>query len=233
MKYRELAYKIIQHFSGGRVSSQNRLSTRRVVSEINDMRAKVLYDDIVANRGASDFDKQYICVELKEVQDDVCGLGDDVDCTILRSVCPIPRIIGDLIFDISSTDARGKVNFDYVKAGQVKYKLTSRFKGEREGVYVFILNTNGEDYLYVVNADFLQSIKIQAIFSDPIEAIKYSDCREKKIVCSPLDEDIHLNERLMPIVKQYVIEALTPSFAYPQDIVDDDIEHLSTNGGRK
>ena len=188
----------------------------------------MLFEDLSKRRPVSDFDKQYICVELEEVNGNVCGLGPDSPCTIQKSVCPLPRIISNKIYDISSIDGKGTVNFDYLKSNEVKYKLRSRSKQEREGVYVFMLNEGSDNYFYIVNNPFLQGLKLQALFEDPLDAIKFKTCDNPEPLCSPLDEEILLNERLIPLLKELVIKYLSSSMGIPQDIFNNEIEDQST-----
>lgn len=229
MTYRQIISDIRQYFSGGIIDNNFRLSTRRILSEINNTRARILYEDLKKRRPVSDFDKQYICIELEEVDGNVCGIGPDSPCTVQRSICPIPRIIDNRIYDISSVDGIGSVNFDYLKANEIKYKTRSRSKAEREGVYVFMINEGSDNYLYVVNNPFLAGFKLQGLFEDPLEAFKFKDCDDPQPICSPLDEDFPLNERLIPLLKQLTVQYLASSMGISQDIFNNEIEDQSTN----
>jgi hypothetical protein len=227
MTYRQLISDIRQYFSGGRINSNFRLTTRRVLSEIQNTRARLIYEDMKKNRPVSDFDKQYICIRLEESDGNVCGIGPNDKCTIQKSSCPIPRIIDNRIYDISTIDAGGSLNFDYLKANEVKYKLRSRSDHEKNAAYVFIVSEGSDNYLYLVNQPFLQGIKLQAIFEDPLDAIRFATCEDPKPVCSPLDEEILLNERLIPILKELVVKYLSTQMGIQQDLYNDNTEDIS------
>lgn len=186
-----------------------------------------MYEDMKKNRPVSDFDKQTICIELEEVDGNFCGIGPNSPCTIQRSKCALPRIIDNRIYDVSTMDAMGTISFDYLKMNEVKYKVNSRSKAEREAVYVFLLAEGSDNYLYIVNQPFIGGIKLQAIFEDPIEANRFKTCENPTPICNPLDEEILLNERLVPILKELVIKYFSGQMGLNQDIYNDNMEDQS------
>ena len=225
MTYRELVTEIREYFSAGRITDDFRLSVRRVVRVLNDIRARLVYEDLQKKRPIRESDKLIICVPLEPVDGSFCDCFVNEGCTIQKSTCPIPKIIDNKIFDISSIDVQGKVHFDYIKLSEVKWKLKSRKKNEREAVYVFLATEGSDTYLYMINA-MLEAVKVQALFEDPLAVVNYRCCEDLPPVCSPLDEEILMDARLAPLLKEMTIAYLAPSMQIPEDNRNNDEDDL-------
>jgi len=188
MTNREFVYSVRNHFSSGAISDDFYLSPRLVLFYLEKFRAKVLYDDLNAKRVISNHNKQTICVPLIEVEENYCDCEgqDKKSCYVLRSKCPIPRLINNIIFAVDSTN--GKLAHEVVNANQVKYKYESRIEANRTKTYVFFRTLSDGTYLYLTNNEFIDRVILEGLFEEPREAADFLCCDDKEPICDPLDE---------------------------------------------
>lgn len=223
MTNREFINIIRNYFSAGPISNSFTLSSREVLFYLEKSRAKILYDDILAKRFISNHNKQTICVPLKEVTEDFCDCGDSGNrkCWILKSECPIPKLINNTIFSIDSTN--GKLTHEIVFANQVKYKRESRIKDNANKTYVFFRTLSEGTFLYLVNNEFIEKVIVEGLFEEPREANEFKCCGDRKEICNPLDEDFYIDDRLVPLVQDMTIKFLQGAMGR-NDTINNDID---------
>ena len=231
MTNREFITIIRNYFSGGPISNSFSLSPREVLFYLEKSRAKVLYDDILAKRFISNHNKQTICVPLEEVQENYCDCSDQDKkaCFVLKSKCPIPKLINNTIFAIDSTN--GKLQHEVVFANQVKYKRESRIEANATKTYVFFRTLSDGTYLYLINNEFIEKVILEALFEEPRDANEYKCCENKKPTCNPLDETFYIDDRLVPMVQDMTIKFISGARSTPNDLLNNDID--DKNSGRK
>lgn len=231
MTNREFINSIRNYFSGGPISNSFSLSPREVLFYLEKSRAKVLYDDILAKRFISNHNKQTICVPLEEVHENYCDCteGEKKACYVLRSKCPIPKLINNTIFAVDSVN--GKLQHEVVFANQVKYKRESRIPANALKTYVFFRTLDDGTYLYLINNDFIERVIVEALYEEPRAANDYMCCEDRKKICNPLDETFYIDDRLVPIVQEMAIKFISGSRGIPNDLINNDTD--DKNIGRK
>lgn len=224
MTNREIINNIRNYFSGGPISNSFSLSAREVLFYLEKSRAKILYDDILAKRVISNHNKQTICVPLEEVEENYCDCsGQELkSCFVLRSKCPIPKLINNMVFAVDSVN--GKLQHELVYANQVKYKMESRIKANATKTYVFFKTMSDGTYLYLINNEFIERVTFEALFEEPREADNFICCEDFKHICNPLDEKFYIDDRLVPLVQEMTIKFITGSRNIANDMINNDTD---------
>lgn len=223
--YRELINTIRSHFDSP-ISDDNKLAPRWVLFVLEKLRAALLYENLKANAIINDRDKQTICIPFGETDEDYCDCNENRSkCKILRSVCPIPKLLDNKIFDISSTS--GKLQYEVISPQDLRYKKDSRISANRDKIYVFTRTLSDGQYLYLANTDFVEKGILVGLFEEPLKAKEFNCCENTLPSCSPLDEEFFIDDRLIPILNERAIKYYATALGR-QDLLNNDISDLDT-----
>lgn len=226
MKTKEIISTIRNHFDSP-ISDDNKLSERWVLFVLEKLRAAILYEDLKTKKPINDHNKQTISVPFVETDENYCDCaGDNKNvCKILRSRCPIPKIIDNTIFDISSTS--GRLQYEIIEPSALKYKSESRIEANRKKIYVFFRTLSDGKYLYLANSPFIEKALLVALFEEPQKAIEFNCCENTLPSCNPLDDEFFLDDRLIPrltdMAIKYFATALGRADLFNNDLPDVDI----------
>lgn len=230
MTNRDLVNTIRTHFDSP-ISDDNKLSPRWVLFVLKKMRAFLLYEQLRTNQVVNDADKQTISIPLVETDEEFCDCETNGSvCKILRSSCPIPRILDNKIYDISSTS--GKMQFEVINFQELKYKKESRIAANQKKIYAFTRSLPDGQYIYLANTEFVDKAIVVALFEDPQEAKDFNCCDNVLPSCSPLDDTFYLNERLVPQLLDMTIKYFSTALNRG-DILNNDLSDLDITQNRK
>lgn len=230
MTNRDLVNTIRTHFDSP-ISDDNKLSPRWVLFVLKKMRALLLWQELKQNQVINDADKQTISIPFVETDEEFCDCETNGSvCKILRSRCPIPRILDNKIYDISSTS--GKLQFEVIDFQHLKYKKESRIDFNKKKIFAFTRSLPDGQFLYLANTEFVDKAIIVALFEDPQEAKDFNCCENKLISCTPLDDPFYLNERLVPQLLDMSIKYFSTAMNR-QDIFNNDLSDLDLSQGSK
>ena len=104
-----------------------------------------------------------------------------------------------------------------------------RYVGTNKWVRNIVYAAKGDDgKLYFKSCNpqlyYLESVGVRAVFSDPLEAAKYTDGS----TCEALDNDFPLEDNLLPLVMQYVVKEFNAAEYKPEDRENNATDDLGT-----
>lgn len=218
MTYNEVIYSIREGVR--QYSDDSSLSNRLILFNIDLERASYL--KYYANKGElPDTNKQTICLLLEETTNSECGCVSE-DCTILRSVKKVPKMIDRGRVAIGTRDAIPIkiISWNqFIHAGNNKYNQNTIFAS---------LNPDGKIYLKSNNNlhKLIDCIYLTATFENPKESEDFYDttgnlCYNAETDDYPLDAD-GFNR-----VRKVVLQSLLASLGVPEDLINnanDDIQ---------
>lgn len=140
-------------------------------------------------------------VKVDVVQGD-CPCAPARGCYWMKTKYPIPRMMEGLPDGVLTID--GSVTFDYIKWSNFSITAGSRHKKVATSPYFTMKRLQDENvYLYIyansslTRSALLESISIQAIFSDLEEVARFPTCgKEPSAPCSMLDKPFYIEEEL-------------------------------------
>ncbi len=227
MKNKEIVSTIRNHFDSP-LSDDNKLSERWVLFVLEKIRAALLYEDVMAQRVINDNNKQTISIPFVETDEEFCDCEGSFRsvCKILRSRCPIPKLIENKIYDISSKS--GRLQFEVIEPQALKYKADSRIEANRKKIYVFFRTFSDGKYLYLANSSFIDIGILVGLFEEPMKAIEFNCCDNKLPSCNPLDEDFIIDDRLIPKLTEIAIKYFATALGRA-DILNNDMSDIDIN----
>lgn len=171
----------------------------------------VTYEYIKDNSNSDeDFESVLGCVPLQKVDMVECPCAPVSGCYWLRSVSPLPKMIGGKPTSVSllklvgdpDSDIPNNGIFDYVKWERFQDQINSKIEGARTQLYYTLLTTKGtkKQHLYVYcnkHVRKLEAIRVSAIFRDHLEFCEFPQCGEKAgPTCNPLDAEFVINKNI-------------------------------------
>lgn len=167
--------KLISDIRGLATSGSNpidfRIEDAQILFWCNEVRSKLISQSIAKGQDLSDVWIQNItCLDLIEVDEAECC---DVvtGCKVLRTELQIPETVeirsNNLI--IAVTQPNGEV---IARTNILESKYARFSKYTKKKTRWFLRNK----YIYIINADFLESINISAIFESPSDLVAFTSC---------------------------------------------------------
>lgn len=201
------------------------ITNRSILFEIDLGRAE--YYDALTNsnrlKNVPEQAKQTICLTLEEISNAQCGCTT-TDCTILRSVKEVPKVLGSKP-RISSAEfdsvSFNSVSWDrFIYSGHSKYNKDSVFASLRSDDYVYIKSKNP---LHKV----MNCIYLTGLFAQPDDASEFqnengTNCYDKSTSEYPMDMSGFSKVREM-VIKKFLRE-----LRVPEDVINN--AHDDTQG---
>lgn len=218
-KFNEMAYMVYDKL--GINSDDSRFEIDHIIFMLNTWRAQLLkqqYTD--QKKNISNANYQTICVNLENAGD--CLSGD-----IIKSVEKVPNFlnIGTGSVNIVPTGDRLN-NIEFTLVDESRIRFVGNNKWLKKIIY-FALANNNYMYLKSANPDFkyLKTVKVEALFDDPLEAAKWACENEDK--CNWLESEYPLEESLVPILIDIVYSKLMRDTYNPEDKTNDANDDLT------
>lgn len=175
MLYQEAIYNIREKLR--QLIDDSDIDDREILFELNNQRSLFYRNEYnKRNRVIDEEIKQTLCVPVQLVDDDECC--SDTDCTILRSVDPLPDTIElhhkNAILSVSSTTI-GDIPFSLVTYNQFPYSGNGKYSKSQ----IFVSQHNGYLYFKTFNNlhKLLEKISVTVILENPLDIQDWLDCK--------------------------------------------------------
>lgn len=185
-------------------------------------RAIAISRDANTNSAPNRFYWQSICISLEQVKFHNCDCVD-VGCDVLKSTIDIPQVVVANKKPLIKVHTFGNVELPYVTPFRQVTNRYSEILSKKPAYYI------DNNKLVIWNNLELAAIQVSGIWSDPLDLETIGICDEsgnEYDVCSfdPREENFPLEERLIPIVLDYVKRDLGFSLQIREDKTNNSLE---------
>tara|TARA_R110002020_G_scaffold195231_1_gene396238 strand:+ start:126 stop:824 length:699 start_codon:yes stop_codon:yes gene_type:complete len=172
MTLNEIAYNLLNLIRGGRSNHDEHISLDQIKFNIKHYRAVFIRRDFAKNGFNSRHTEQDLgCVDLERVDaSQCCNLPST--CIVYKSVKPIPKTIR-YNFEEAITyvgDITGTGTIPLVHSNIVQFLPWD--KHTKDNYKAYMLN----NFLYIYNADGLNTVNIRGVFEDPEDVAAFDQC---------------------------------------------------------
>ena len=168
----EIAYNLLNLVRGGRSNHDEHISLDQIKFNIKHYRAMFIRRDYAKNGFTSRHIEQDLgCVDIKPVDASKC-CNIKTDCPVYRTIKPIPKTIR-YNFEEAIThvgDVTGIGTIPMVSSNTIQWLPYDKYTKGKMKAYMIA------DFLYVYNAEGLESINIRGVFEDPQEVSSFDKC---------------------------------------------------------
>lgn len=197
---KEIIYDIRNLAKNGGVTDDDRLSHRQVSEWVDQYRALLIRQDLEKKRSVSPFIVQDLgCVDIIVVDTaECCEITSECDILRTELKLPIPLELynKDAITYIGSVNK--KEGYEISTAVGSNWDAYNKYTSKVPKAY--ILN----NYVYITNEEFLETISIRGIFTRPTDAQRFHTCAGDPCYT---DESVYpIGEHMVPILKQMILE---------------------------
>jgi hypothetical protein len=221
MLYNEIIYSIREQLR--QTIDDSNIDDREIIFNINIQRSLFYRNQYNQRNRIIDEDiKQNLYVKLQESSEDLCST---TDCTIIRSVNPLPKSIElhhkNAILGVSSTNISSK-QFSLVNWTNFIYSGNSRYS--KNEVFVSV-NTDGYLYLKVSNklAKFINTVIVQMILENPLDIKTFVNCGDTVSTdCFDLETfEYPIKQYAFAYIKEQVVNTFINKLSIPEDKQND------------
>jgi len=179
----EIAYNLLNLMRGGKSSQDESISIEQIKFNVKHYRAMFIRRDFAKNNFISRHSEQDLgCVELERVNASQC-CNLPVTYSVFKSKQRIPKTIR-LNFKEALTyigDVTGTKTIPLIDSHTIEWLPYDKYT---KGVYKAYMLA---DYLYIYNADGIDTVNVRGIFEDPDEVSKYASCEKGNCYDSSTD----------------------------------------------
>jgi hypothetical protein len=166
-----LIYDIVEIASSGGNPNEFKITNEQVLYWIEQVRSQLISQSLAKKDDINDSWIQYIpCVELEQVDSSECCAADS-GCYVLRSKKKLPSTIDtwkdNWIVSVSTMDGTLISKSNPLKS---RYQRHNKYTGKTKTWYV------KDDYLYIINEDFLELVEVAGLFETPSDLKRFTDC---------------------------------------------------------
>ena len=175
MTLNEIAYNLLNLLRGGLSNQDDNISLEQIKFNVRHYRAMFIRRDFARNGYISNHIEQDLgCVDLKIIDGSKC-CNLPVGTNVLRTVDPLPRA---LRFNFQSAltyigDVTGTKTIPLINTNTIQYLPYDTYTKGRYKSYMI------GDYLYIYNADGIDTINVRGVFEDPDAVSRYSKCAKQ------------------------------------------------------
>jgi len=172
MTLHEIAYNLLNLVRGGRSNHDEHISLEQIKFNIKHYRAVFIRRDYAKNGFNSRHIEQDLgCVNLEAVDaTQCCNLPST--CTVYKSVKSIPKTIR-YNFEEAITyvgDITGTNTIPLVDSNMIQFLPYDKYTKDNYKAYMI------NDFLYIYNANGLETINIRGVFENPKDVTEFNDC---------------------------------------------------------
>lgn len=208
---RHLINDIREIASSGGNPNEFKISDEQILFWVEEVRSQLISQSLGKKDDINDSWIQYIpCVELELVDSAECC---DVtsDCKVLKSKKRIPSTI-DTWKDnwiVSVTTPLGEI-ISKSNPFKSKYQKYNKFTSKSKSWYL------KNDYLYIINDEFLELVEIAGLFETPSDLKSFTDCSGNN--CFTLDSDYPVSLTLATQITDIIIKTkVAPFMSFTKD----------------
>jgi hypothetical protein len=207
---REIIYAIKSIIRGGLISDDDKISDRQIAFHIDAVRATLLRQQFNKGQSLSENNIQHLaCVGLESVNTSY-DPDFQLDCKVFKTVKQLPKLIEgknkDLLISIQASEFGGTA-FEFIPYARLPYARNTKFK---RPLAVFYNN-----YVYLVDAPYIEQISISGVFEQPNELSNFDDCNGQ--ACFSWDTEYPMSSHLIDPCIKLITEELTLSLKVMQD----------------
>ena len=224
MSLNEIIFNLHNIVRGGILSDDDNISELQLMFMVNYVRSIVIKRD--QDKGKS-IDQQIIqdleCVPVQAIDKAEC-CEITADCLILRTVNKIPKPI-DLNQKSGLTFVGDVDGGEQYMASTYSTVVWSQFSNYTAKLPRYFEKSG---YIYVVNRDLSDFIRIRGLFEDPREAAKFNTCDGKP--CYNDDMEYPISSWMLPVINDMLLKGELKIESQTQD---DETNEARDNAGEK
>ncbi len=170
----EIAYNLLNLVRGGRSNQDEHISLDQIKFNVKHYRAMFIRRDYAKNGFVSRHVEQDLgCVDIKPVDASKC-CNLNTDCPVYRTVKPIPKTIRYNFEEAISHvgDITGIGTIPMVNSNTIQWLPYDKYTKGKMKAYMIA------NFLYIYNAEGLESINIRGVFEDPQEVSNFDKCED-------------------------------------------------------
>jgi hypothetical protein len=166
-----LIYDILEIASSGGNSNEFKISKEQILYWIEQTRSLLISQSLNKHDDINDSWIQYIpCLQMELVDASECCSAPS-GCMVLKSTKQLPSTIDswkdNWIVSVSTIDGSMISKSNPFKS---KYQQYNKYTGKTKSWYV------KNDYLYIINDEFLELVEVAALFETPSDLKRFADC---------------------------------------------------------
>lgn len=213
--YNKIVYDILEDLRNHGITDDQDIDFRQILFKVNTQRELWLNNEY--NKPGRQIDPLVIqslgCASIITVDEaECCNIISG--CKILRTEkkIPQPMVFNDGVELRVGPNKLTNIAFSLKNINEIPYVSYNKYAGNI--MYCFYYN----NYLYFIGGkpsdQFLESVKIWGVFSDPEEAATFNDCEDK---CFSYDDEYPIKGKLIPYISGEVIKKFGVSLNIPKD----------------
>ena len=174
MTLNEIAYNLLNLVRGGRSNHDEHISLDQIKFNIKHYRAMFIRRDYAKNGFVSRHVEQDLgCVQLKSVDASKC-CNLNTSCAVYRTIKELPKTIRYNFEEAISYvgDVSGTGTIPMVNSNTIQWLPYDKYTKGKMKAYMI------DHFLYIYNADGLETINIRGVFEDPQDVSKFDECEE-------------------------------------------------------
>jgi hypothetical protein len=224
----EIAYNLLNLMRGGKSNQDETISLSQIKFNVKHYRAMFLRRDFTKNGYISNHSEQDLgCVELKKVNaSQCCNLPVTYD--VFRTIEKIPKAVRFNFEDALTYvgDVTGTKRIPLIPSQTIQFLPYDTYTKGKYKAYMI------KDYLYIYNADGIDTINVRGIFEDPEEVSKFAKCEKGECYDSANDPFPISMDMLNLINKGITSGELTLLSGTFSDTLNDRMQDPTSGGAR-
>ena len=210
-----LVYQIIEFASSGTVPTDLNVSYELALQWIKEQRSILIGQSLNKKDAINDSWVQYIpCLKLSQVDESEC-CDCPSGCYVMKSTQKLPSTIDTYLDNwLVSVITPGGIQISKSNPIKQRYVKYNKFTSKIRNYYV------KNDYLYVINEKFLDSVNVSGLFENPEEVANFTDC--SGVACFDEDSDYPVSLTLASQIVDIINKTkLQPFMSAPADTSND------------
>jgi hypothetical protein len=201
MTLNEIAYNLLNLLRGGRSHHDEHISLDQIKFNIKHYRAVFIRRDYAKNGFTSRHIEQDLGrIDLTPVDaSKACNIV--TNCPVYRTVKTIPKTIR-YNFEEAITyvgDVTGYGTIPMVSSNMIQWLPFDRYTSKQRKAYMI------DDYLYIYNAEGLETINVRGVFEDPEDVADFERCKEEKKCYDDSKDDFPISIDMLSLINQGLI----------------------------
>lgn len=169
------------------------------------------------------------CIPLVDVDRDECPCAPGSGCIWKRTEFTVPIPLDGKFSSVHSPT--GSIIYSQIKWNQVKYKLNSRLKADRERAYYALRGSDKGYYLYLHNSIHKENVGVDLIPQDPRQLYCLPDCEGEIDKCKTFLDEVMIGDAMfiVPAISMAIKEIARLRGISVPDILTDDSQQGDLN----
>lgn len=154
------------------------------------------------------------CVEMREANMVECPCAPASKCTFMKSVLPLPKMVGSKPTSVTTLDGLEKYHFvewtnfpkrinNRLEAANTPKLFTQKTIANQQWLYTYITKEHAGIPIKA------KSVTIAGVPIDPMEFALYPVCGKKRTICEIMDETFIIEKRLTTLLYDMTLRRLT------------------------